>query len=139
MDAPAAGYGAPIPVRPRIGQGAFRINVTRAYQGECAISGTRVAPALDAAHVKPFSEGGDHSIQNGILLRKDIHSVFDSGFATIDENRRLIVSPQVKSIFNNGHEYRKLHGKAIREAAHPDWRVSDEFLRWHRENRYVGD
>lgn len=80
---PQAGYGSPIPIRPRIGQGAFRINVARAYENECVLSGTRVTPAHDAAHIRPFSAGGDHSIQNGILLRKDIHSVFDAGFRTM--------------------------------------------------------
>ena len=139
METPAAGYGAPIPVKPRLGQGTFRINVTRAYGNECAVSGTRVTPALDAAHIKPFALGGDHSIQNGILLRKDIHSVFDAGFATIDDQGRLVVSSQVKSIFNNGNEYRRLHGKQMRLPKNADWRPSEEFLLWHRNERYMGD
>lgn len=138
-DQPQAGYGHPIPVRPRIGQGTFRVNVTRAYENECVLSGTRVTPALDAAHIKPFSAGGDHSIQNGILLRKDIHSVFDAGFATFDENRRFVVSPKVKEIFNNGHEYRRLHGKKMRMPINPEWAASEEFLAWHRNEKYVGD
>jgi len=138
MTTPQGGYGLPIPIKPRIGQGTFRINVTRAYQNECAISGTRVAPALDAAHIKPFAEGGDHSIQNGILLRKDIHSVFDAGFATFDEAGRFIVSPQVKTIFDNGHEYRKLHGKEMRKPDNELWQPSKEFLTWHREQRFIG-
>lgn len=139
MDTPESGYGLPIPVKPRIGQGTFRINVTRAYENECAISGTRVAPALDAAHIKPFSAGGDHSIQNGLLLRKDIHSVFDAGFATFDEQGRFIVSQQVKTIFNNGHEYRKMHGRTLRVPANELWKPSQDFMAWHRENRFVGD
>lgn len=136
---PRAGYGSAIPMRPRIGQGTFRINVARAYGNECALSETRVTPALEAAHIKPFSEGGSHAIQNGIMLRKDIHSVFDAGFATFDEERRFIVSPKVKIIFNNGHEYRRLHGKVMRMPVNPEWAASEEFLSWHRENRYVGD
>ena len=136
---PAAGYGSPIPVRPRIGQGTFRINVTRAYENECALSGTRVTPALDAAHIKPFSAGGDHSVQNGILLRKDIHSVFDAGLATFDEHRRFVVSRKVKEIFNNGHEYRKLHGRVMRTTVDPNWAPNAELLEWHRNERFMGD
>lgn len=136
---PQAGYGPAIPVKPRIGQGTFRINVSRAYANECVLSGTKVTPALDAAHIKPFSEGGNHSIQNGILLRKDIHSVFDAGFATFDENRRFVVSPQVKQIFNNGHEYRRLHGKEMRLPVNPDWMAAEEYLSWHRDAKYIGD
>jgi putative restriction endonuclease len=136
---PQAGYGAEIPVRPRIGQGTFRINVARAYQNECVLSETRVTPALEAAHIKPFALSQSHAIQNGILLRKDIHSVFDAGFATFDEQRRFVVSPQVKIIFNNGHEYRRLHGKCMRDPINLDWLPSQEFLAWHRENKYVGD
>lgn len=139
METPASGYLAPIPVRPRIGQGAFRINVSRAYENECALSGTRVTPALDAAHIRPFSAGGDHSIQNGLLLRRDIHSVFDAGFATIDEDRRFVVSGKVATTFNNGHEYRRLHGQQLRTPANPNWRPSESYLSWHRENRFVGD
>lgn len=138
METPAGGYRAPIPVKPRIGQGTFRINVCRAYANECALSGTRVTPALDAAHIRPFSDGGDHSIQNGLLLRRDIHSVFDAGFATIDENRRFVVSSKVATTFNNGNEYRRLHGQLLRDPVNPDWRPSEDFLSWHRNQRFVG-
>lgn len=136
---PQARYGSPIPVKPRIGQGTFRINVSRAYENECVLSGARVTPALDAAHIKPFSSGGDHSIQNGILLRKDIHSVFDAGFATFDERGRFVVSRKVREIFNNGHEYRRLHGKMMRLPINPEWAPSEKNLAWHRNEKYIGD
>jgi putative restriction endonuclease len=139
VDPKPTGYGDPIPVRPRIGQGTFRINVIRAYDNECALSGTRVTPALEAVHIKPFSVSQDHSIQNGILLRRDIHSVFDAGFATFDESCCFVVSPKVKEIFNNGHEYRKLHGKHLRMPLKSEWNPSSEYLEWHRNERYVGD
>src|SRR5262249_32729721 len=53
-------------------------------KGLCAVSGGKVLPALDAAHIRPYAEGGLHKKPNGILLRKDIHCVFDSGYATVD-------------------------------------------------------
>jgi HNH endonuclease len=84
-------YGAPTLITPRLGQGAFRIAVTEAYSRQCAISDGKVLPALDAAHIKPYSEGGFHMKSNGILLRKDIHSVFDAGYVTVDEDYRVSV------------------------------------------------
>jgi putative restriction endonuclease len=56
----------------------------------------------------------DHTKSNSILLRKDIHSVFDAGYATVDENYRFLVSKKVKEVFNNGEEYLRLDGKTLR-------------------------
>jgi putative restriction endonuclease len=93
---------------------------------------------LDAAHIRPYSEGGVHTKSNGILLRKDIHCVFDAGYATIDPKHRFVVSNKVKEVFNNGEEYRRLHGKTLRlpnrVQDHPD----PELLRWHNDKRFLG-
>ena len=97
-------YGDPVLVVPRLGQGAFRIAITELYQRQCALTGGKVLPALDAAHIRPYAEGGTHTKSNGILLRKDIHSVFDTGYATIDTDYRFIVSDRVRDVFNNGEE-----------------------------------
>lgn len=133
-----ARYGVPTLIKPRLGQGAFRVAVTEAYGRQCAISDGKVLPALDAAHIKPYAEGGLHTESNGILLRKDIHSVFDAGYATIDEKYRFSVSNKIKDIFNNGEEYLRLHGKVLRLPNHrSDW-PDPNFLRWHNTNRYVG-
>src|SRR5207248_1303081 len=78
-----ARYGEPTFVRPRLGQGAFRILVTDNYNRRCAITGERTLPALDAAHIKPYANSGTHEVSNGILLRRDIHSLFDAGYVTI--------------------------------------------------------
>jgi putative restriction endonuclease len=66
-------YGDPVPVRPRLGQGAFRVVVTDAYDRRCAITRERTLPVLEAAHIKPYSEGGIHDLPNGLLLRSDLH------------------------------------------------------------------
>lgn len=130
--------GTPVLIPPRLGQGAFRVAVTEAYRRQCAISDGKVLPALDAAHIKPYAEGGLHTKSNGILLRKDIHCVFDAGYATIDEHYRFLVSPKVKEVFDNGDEYRRLHGKVVRlPTREADWPDRD-LLRWHNENRFLG-
>jgi putative restriction endonuclease len=133
-----ARYGEPLLVTPRLGQGAFRVAVTELYRRQCALTGGKVLPALDAAHIRPYAEGGTHTKSNGILLRKDIHSVFDAGYATIDTDYRFVVSDRVRDVFNNGEEYRRLHGASIRVPNNPMEQPDRLAIRWHNENRYLG-
>lgn len=132
-------FGPPILVAPRLGQGAFRVAITELYQRQCALTDGKVLPALDAAHIRPYAEGGTHTKSNGILLRKDIHSVFDAGYATIDSSDyRFVVSDKVRDVFHNGNEYRRLHGTVLRLPANPADHPDREALRWHNEARYLG-
>jgi putative restriction endonuclease len=135
--AEGARYGEPHLIRPRLGQGAFRLAVTDAYNRECAITGGRVLPALDAAHIQAFGRGGEHSVSNGLLLRRDIHSVFDAGYLTFDEDFRVVVSNRVRTEFNNGNEYRRLQGERLRLPGDPRFHPDPERLRWHREERFA--
>jgi len=66
-------YGAPILVHPRLGQGAFRVSVTEAYNRACAVTEEHSLPALEAAHIRPFAKEGPHEVRNGLLLRADLH------------------------------------------------------------------
>jgi len=132
-----ARHGAPTLITPRLGQGAFRVAVTEAYARQCAVTGGKVLPALDAAHIKPYGEGGYHTKSNGILLRKDVHSVFDAGYATVDGDFRFLVSHKVKEVFNNGEEYLRLHGRVLQlPRSKSDW-PSQDFLGWQNENRFL--
>jgi putative restriction endonuclease len=63
-----ARYGKPMTVVPRLGQGAFRVEVTDAYSRRCAITGERTLPALEAGHIRPYAKNGPHEIRNGLLL-----------------------------------------------------------------------
>lgn len=130
-------YGDPRLIRPRLGQGAFRLAVTDAYKRQCALTGGRVLPALEAAHIRSYTSGGGHEVSNGILLRRDIHSVFDAGYATLDEDLRFVVSERVKTDFNNGSEYRRLHGQRLFVPSAASARPDPEHLQWHREYRYL--
>lgn len=138
-DQQQARYGTPIAIAPRLGQGAFRIKVAEAYRFECALSDTRVLPALEAAHIHPYSDGGSHSLSNGIFLRKDIHSVLDAGFATFTDDLRFHVSGKITETFNNGNEYKRLHGKILKLPLLDEQRPSLDSIRWHQTNRFVGD
>ncbi len=135
---PQRRFGEPTLIVPRLGQGAFRVSVTDAYGRTCAISGGKVLPALDAAHIKPYSLGGTHEVSNGILLRRDIHSVFDAGYVTFDEDLRFVVSDRVRSDFNNGEEYRRLHGQRLNLPAMSIHQPQQEVLRWHNQNKFLG-
>jgi putative restriction endonuclease len=66
-----AGWGAPALVKPRLGQSAFRVLVTDAYQRKCAMTGESTLVALEAAHIVPHAKEGKHDVQNGLLLRAD--------------------------------------------------------------------
>ena len=78
----------------------------------CAVTRERTLPALEAAHIRPFSDGGEHEASNGVLLRRDIHSLFDSGYVTITPNLNFEVSRRVKEEFENAGIY-ELHGRAV--------------------------
>ncbi len=133
-----ARFGEPTLIKPRLGQGAFRMSVTDAYGRSCAVSGGRVLPALDAAHIRSYALGGSHEVSNGLLLRRDIHSVFDAGYVTVDQGLRFVVSDRVRTDFNNGNEYRKLHGSKLTlpnsSADHPSLAA----LISHNENIFLG-
>lgn len=135
--APGARYGEPHLIRPRLGQGAFRLAVTDAYLRQCALTGGRVLPALEAAHIQSYSDGGEHEVSNGLLLRRDIHSVFDAGYLTFDEEFRVVVSDRVRTDFNNGNEYRRLHGEKLRMPVDPQFRPDPRKIEWHRDNMFA--
>ncbi|MFY9177768.1 MAG: HNH endonuclease, partial [Caldicoprobacterales bacterium] len=132
-------YGKEQIIRPRLGQGAFRIVVTEAYSRKCSITGERTLPVLDAAHIMPFSQKGPSITQNGILLRTDIHALFDKGYLTITDDLKVEVSRRLKEDYGNGKIYYPYHGKSL---ANLPLNKSDmpakEFLQWHNQNIYLG-
>lgn len=135
---PQARYGEPTLIRPRLGQGAFRLVVTDLYDRRCAVTKERTLPALEAAHIRPYAEGGEHSASNGILMRRDIHSLFDLGYVTVTPDHHFEVSRRIREEFENGRHYYELHGSEISlptiKSQHPDAVA----LRWHNESRYLG-
>jgi putative restriction endonuclease len=91
-DVPLERWGEPTLIRPRLGQGAFRVIVTDNYTRRCAVTGERTLPALDAAHIRPYADQGEHEPSNGLLLRRDIHSLFDRGYVTVTPAHSFEVS-----------------------------------------------
>ncbi|MXV79591.1 MAG: HNH endonuclease [Chloroflexi bacterium] len=136
QDAPA--YGAPQLVAPRLGQGAFRLKVTDIYARKCAVTGEKTLPALEAAHIRPYSDGGRHDASNGLLLRRDIHRLFDTGYVTVNPSLRLEVSRSIREQFSNGRHYYAMHGSRIYVPHRTDERPDLAALEWHNENVYKG-
>ena len=133
-----ARYGAPQTVRPRLGQGAFRIVVTDTYDRRCALTGERTLPVLEAAHIKPYSSGGAHDITNGLLLRSDLHTLFDRGYLTVTPEYRLEVSRRIREEYENGRDYYALSGRELRPPRITSARPDPVLLGWHNRHRYLG-
>ena len=131
-------YGGPVLVRPRLGQGAFRIGVTDVYERRCAVTGERTLPILDAAHIRPYGAGGEHEITNGLLLRTDVHRLFDFGYVTISSDGRFEVGRRLKEDFENGRLYYDMHGRPIRPPRDENQRPARDALEWHRANKFLG-
>ena len=131
-------FGTPIVVRPRLGQGSFRVVVTDAYRRRCAVTRERTLPVLQAAHIKPYSAGGEHDVRNGLLLRSDLHVLLDQGYITVTPALRLEVSRRIREEFENGREYYALHGRDLERPARPFEVPLPEHLIWHNEHVFRG-
>ena len=115
-----ARFGTPILVAPRLGQGTFRALVTDAYNYKCAITSEKILPVLEAAHIRPHHRGGENEVRNGLLLRSDLHTLFDHHYLTIEPNNRtLVVSQRLHDDFDNGKYYYKLNGTRLASPDNP--------------------
>jgi predicted restriction endonuclease len=66
-------------------------------------------------HIKPYGSGGPHEPENGLLLRSDLHTLFDQGYVTVDASQfRVVVSNRIREEFEYGRDYYQMHGRAIR-------------------------
>lgn len=123
--------------RARLGQGSFRVLVTEAYERRCAMTGERTLPVLEAAHIKPYSEEGPHKLANGLLLRSDVHTLFDLGYITVTPDYKVRVSKRIREEFSNGRDYYALDGKTLPVLPKtPEERPSKDFLQWHNDTRF---
>lgn len=85
-----------------------------------------------------MSGAGDHDVTNGLLLRADIHRLFDKGYVTISNDGRYEVGPRLKADFKNGRSYYAMHGQLVAPSRDPRSRPFREALEWHQTNRFLG-
>ena len=113
----------------RRGQKAFRDALVAAYDGRCAITGCDVLDVLEAAHIHPYRGPDTNKVVNGLLLRADLHTLFDCALIDIDpETLTVIVAPRLR-----GSEYGALHGQALRTPRHPSKSPSREALKMRQD------
>jgi HNH endonuclease len=126
-------FGEPRLAPRRLGQQSFKAVVLSAYHGECAITGTKIRPVLEAAHIRPVSptHGGENRLDNGLLLRSDVHTMFDRGYLAVDPAHRLLVSPRLRADFGNGEQFYSRAGSVIALPDRKPDRPGREFLEWH--------
>lgn len=128
---PGPVYSDPRLSRRRLGQGSFQVAVLEAYQRRCTVTGSRLLPTLQAAHICSLDKGGEHRIDNGLLLRADVHILFDRGYLAISPEKKLMVSTRLREEFGNGNYFYAMEGKSI---ALPERQVDqpgNSFLAWH--------
>lgn len=135
-DAPR--YGEEIRVRPRLGQGTFRISVLDAYDGACTVTGEHSLPALEAAHIQPFSELGPRDVTNGLLLRSDLHRLFDKGYVGVGPDYRFVVSDELRAKYSNGRSYYPLAGRPIELPMRDNEKPDRDLLSWHLRRVFRG-
>ena len=113
----------------RRGQRSFRNGLLAAYGGRCAISGCAVSDVLEAAHISPYRGDATNDLGNGLLLRADLHTLFDCGLITIHpETHRVVVSAALRS-----SDYGHWHGNQLSVPANGSPAPAKEALRAHFE------
>ncbi len=130
--------GHDVVVRQRFGQGTFRVVITDTYRRRCAVTGEKVLPVLEAAHIRPVAAGGAHRIDNGLLLRSDVHTLFDRGYVTVTPDYRFRVSSRLRKDFDNGEHYYRYDRRELWVPENLFDRPNKEFLEWHADTVFVG-
>lgn len=131
-------YGDPVLVKQRLGQGTFRVRVIDLYDRRCAVTSERALPVLDSAHIMPVSLGGTHRLDNGLLLRSDVHKLFDEGYVTVTPDFEFKVSATLKEKFDDGETYRPFQTKRIWLPDDERLRPNRELLEWHNAEVFQG-
>ncbi len=114
-------------VKRRQGQPAFRRGLLDAYGGQCAVTGCSIGALLEAAHIVPYLGQETNVVQNGLLLRADIHTLFDLGLMAVGADARLLVSEKLAAT-----EYAAFKGARLRVPFQVSQAPSDKALAWHR-------
>ncbi len=97
-------------IKIRRGQAQFREKLLAAYGRTCAVTGCKVVDLLEAAHIQPHADEPNYRVTNGLLLRADIHTLFDLNLLSVDALRCVQLAP---TLLNS--EYRGYEGKRLRQ------------------------
>ena len=104
-----------VSIKRRRGQAIFRNNLRVAYDNRCAITGYNCHHSLEAAHIEPYDGSKSNNIFNGLLLRADIHTLFDLDLIGINQQGQIVVSTLlIKTTANDKGSYAYLNGQAAK-------------------------
>ena len=118
----------------RRGQPAFRNSLLDAYDRKCAITGCEVVEVLEAAHILPYQGPDTNNVMNGLLLRADVYTLFDSGKIAIDAEKMTVLVD--KSLEDS--EYWTFNDQNLRLPSDTEQRPSFEALKMHCDNSGLG-
>lgn len=129
-----------ISVNRKLRDRAFRDQIQVAYDRTCAVSGLKILnsggnPEVQAAHIKPVADNGPDWVRNGLALTSTLHWMFDNGLISIADDYRILRADQhipeaIKPLLSR-QEY-------LTAPTNKNWTPHPEFLRFHRESRFVG-
>jgi len=111
-------------IKERRGQQPFRDALRKLYGNRCLVTGCEILAILEAAHIKPYRREEDNHPENGLLLRADIHTLFDLDLLGIEPER---LGVELHPNLAKDNEYRKLNGQILR--CEPEQRPSRKALR----------
>ena len=116
----------------RRGHHQFRSALLAAYDYRCAISGCDIVEVLEATHIRPYRQRHTNEVHNGILLRADLHTLFDLGLIAIN-NLTVLVHDFIR---RNGYE--QFHNQELNIPADPENAPSYSSLRHHFQRSHLG-
>ncbi|MBE9202562.1 HNH endonuclease [Synechocystis salina LEGE 06099] len=117
----------------RQGQEKFRRQLLDIYGSKCLITKCDVEKAIDAAHIIPYLGIQGNQIENGLLLRSDIHNLFDLGLIAIDPDTLCVkISSKIESNY-----YEKLNNRRLERTVDGHDLVACKYLRWHLNNIWL--
>lgn len=121
----------------RQGQKTFREALMKYYKRRCAITGCEIEEVLEAAHVKPYCISKENKPENGILLRADLHTLFDLNLIIIHPYTKII---EVSQSLPDGNEYEQFNNIVLPSYEQDIYYPHDEYLEWRYEHyeEYIG-
>lgn len=111
----------------RQGQAGFRSKLLQLYGSTCAVTGCTVVEILEACHISPYRGAHTNDPRNGVLLRSDIHTLFDQGLMSINPDGLTVA---LSSLISNS-EYKLFHGQHIRLPVRREFWPNTDALRQH--------
>jgi putative restriction endonuclease len=120
----------------REGQGAFRLRLLDAYEGQCAITGEHTGPVLDAAHIQPYLGPGSNHVQSGLVVTKEFHALFDQGYVGVTPDYEICISERLRSDWHNGRRYYPYDKQPLRLPMDRRLQPSRDALAWHYERLF---